>query len=80
MWPSKVSWNWNAMDVGPQRDLVGKTTPNYYYSSNTVNVSNMVAWASKLWLWYNTRVHQDKLVTVCTAEYRITRAFVGLPL
>ena len=24
MWPSKYSWNWNAMDVGPKRDLVGK--------------------------------------------------------
>jgi alpha-L-fucosidase len=23
MWPSANSWNWNAMDVGPQRDLVG---------------------------------------------------------
>ncbi len=23
MWPSKYSWNWNAMDVGPRRDLVG---------------------------------------------------------
>ncbi|KAK7112160.1 alpha-L-fucosidase-like [Littorina saxatilis] len=22
-WPSKYSWNWNAMDVGPNRDLVG---------------------------------------------------------
>ncbi|XP_064081743.1 alpha-L-fucosidase-like isoform X2 [Macrobrachium nipponense] len=22
-WPSKYSWNWNSMDVGPQRDLVG---------------------------------------------------------
>jgi alpha-L-fucosidase len=22
-WPSKVSWNWNSMDVGPKRDLVG---------------------------------------------------------
>ena len=22
-WPSSVSWNWNAMDVGPKRDLVG---------------------------------------------------------
>merc|ERR1719422_2511869 len=22
-WPSEVSWNWNAMDVGPHRDLVG---------------------------------------------------------
>nr|XP_042904153.1 alpha-L-fucosidase [Parasteatoda tepidariorum] len=24
LWPSKVSWNWNAMDVGPKRDLLGK--------------------------------------------------------
>ncbi|CAG2168588.1 unnamed protein product, partial [Oppiella nova] len=23
LWPSKYSWNWNAMDVGPNRDLVG---------------------------------------------------------
>ncbi|KAK5883933.1 hypothetical protein CesoFtcFv8_020205 [Champsocephalus esox] len=22
-WPSAVSWNWNSMDVGPHRDLVG---------------------------------------------------------
>ena len=23
-WPSKYSFNWNSMDVGPNRDLVGK--------------------------------------------------------
>ncbi|KAF2355646.1 Glycoside hydrolase family 29 [Trinorchestia longiramus] len=23
-WPSKVSWNWNSMDLGPKRDLVGE--------------------------------------------------------
>ncbi|XP_064595553.1 alpha-L-fucosidase-like [Liolophura sinensis] len=23
-WPSKVSWNWNSMDTGPHRDLVGE--------------------------------------------------------
>ncbi|XP_022080343.1 alpha-L-fucosidase-like [Acanthaster planci] len=23
-WPSKYSWNWNSMDVGPKRDLVGE--------------------------------------------------------
>ena len=28
-WPSKYSWNWNAMDVGPNRDLVGMA---YIYS------------------------------------------------
>jgi len=25
-WPSNVSWNWNAHDVGPHRDLVGELT------------------------------------------------------
>lgn len=24
MWPSKYSFSWNSMDVGPHRDLVGK--------------------------------------------------------
>jgi len=23
-WPSHVSFNWNSMDVGPERDLVGE--------------------------------------------------------
>ncbi|KAH9508467.1 hypothetical protein Btru_055284 [Bulinus truncatus] len=23
LWPTKYSWNWNSMDVGPKRDLVG---------------------------------------------------------
>lgn len=26
LWPSKESWNWNAMDVGPHRDLAGDLT------------------------------------------------------
>ena len=24
MWPSPTSWNWNSMDVGPRRDIVGE--------------------------------------------------------
>ena len=31
MWPSKYSWNWNAMDVGPKRDLVGKKYERILY-------------------------------------------------
>ena len=23
-WPSKESWNWNSVDVGPHKDIVGK--------------------------------------------------------
>lgn len=41
LWPSKYSWNWNAGDVGPHRDLLGDLTAavrakglrmGYYYS------------------------------------------------
>jgi alpha-L-fucosidase len=41
LWPSQYSWNWNAMDVGPHRDLLGDLTKavrdkgmkmGYYYS------------------------------------------------
>ncbi|KAK6052329.1 Alpha-L-fucosidase, partial [Cooperia oncophora] len=24
MWPSRTSWNWNAVDIGPKRDIVGE--------------------------------------------------------
>ncbi|XP_042864379.1 alpha-L-fucosidase-like isoform X2 [Penaeus japonicus] len=24
LWPSRYSWNWNSLDVGPKRDLVGE--------------------------------------------------------
>lgn len=41
LWPSEQSWNWNAADVGPHRDLLGDLTKSvkdkglrmgYYYS------------------------------------------------
>jgi len=41
LWPSKFSWNWNSVDVGPHRDLLGDLTKSvreqglkmgYYYS------------------------------------------------
>ncbi len=24
MWPSAQSWNWNSVDIGPERDIVGE--------------------------------------------------------
>lgn len=41
LWPSEYAWNWNAVDVGPHRDLLGDLTAavkktglhmGYYYS------------------------------------------------
>ncbi|MPC34845.1 Alpha-L-fucosidase [Portunus trituberculatus] len=29
LWPSKHSWGWNSLDVGPKRDLLGESVNNY---------------------------------------------------
>lgn len=53
LWPSEHSWNWNAMDVGPHRDLAGELTDavkkeglhmGFYYS---------------LYEWYNPLYPND---------------------
>jgi alpha-L-fucosidase len=53
LWPSTQAWNWNAVDVGPHRDLAGDLIEavrkkglrmGYYYS---------------LYEWYNPLYHSD---------------------
>ncbi len=53
LWPSEESWNWNAVDVGPHRDLAGDLIKavreeglrmGYYYS---------------LYEWFNPLYHSD---------------------
>jgi len=55
-WPSKTSWNWNSMDVGPKRDLVGdlarairKTQPHIHFGVY-----------HSLYEWYNPMYLMDK--------------------
>ncbi len=54
LWPCPASWNWNAVDVGPHRDLAGDLTEavrahglkmGFYYS---------------LYEWYNPLYHADR--------------------
>lgn len=64
LWPSKVSWNWNAGDVGPRRDLVGELARairkkggmrfGLYYS---------------LYEWFNPLYQRDKAACWATDEY-----------
>jgi len=60
LWPSAQSWNWNAMDVGPHRDLCGELTEavkargikmGFYYS---------------LYEWYNPLFKSDPKQYVAT--------------
>lgn len=64
LWPSKVSWNWNAADVGPKRDLVGELARavrkaggmrfGLYYS---------------LYEWFNPHYQRDKAAGWTTDTY-----------
>ncbi|KRZ77260.1 Alpha-L-fucosidase [Trichinella papuae] len=63
MWPSKYSWNWNSMDVGPKRDIVGELAKHakkagidfgLYYS---------------LYEWFNPLYQSDKAKNFKTQDY-----------
>ncbi|CAL4120940.1 unnamed protein product, partial [Meganyctiphanes norvegica] len=56
MWPSKYSWGWNVMDVGPKRDLLGdlatalrNVTPDIHFGVY-----------HSLYEWYNPLYQMDK--------------------
>jgi alpha-L-fucosidase len=53
LWPSRESWNWNAMDVGPHRDLAGEL-------SGAVKKAGLhMGFYYSLYEWYNPLYKQD---------------------
>lgn len=53
LWPSAQSWNWNARDVGPHRDLVGAL-------SKAVKAAGLhMGFYYSLYEWYNPLYKQD---------------------
>nr|XP_002124240.2 alpha-L-fucosidase-like [Ciona intestinalis] len=54
-WPSNVSWNWNSMDVGPHRDLVGDLASSI---RNRTNLKFGVY--HSLFEWFHPLYIQDK--------------------
>ncbi|XP_076459391.1 alpha-L-fucosidase-like [Babylonia areolata] len=63
-WPSKYSWNWNAKDVGPNRDLVGdlasairKTTDMHFGVYHS------------LFEWFHPLYMQDKANNYTTQKF-----------
>jgi len=53
LWPSKHAWNWNAMDVGPHRDLAGDL-------SEAVKKQGLhMGFYFSLYEWFNPLYHED---------------------
>lgn len=53
LWPSAASWNWNAVDVGPHRDLAGEL-------SNAVKAKGLhMGFYYSLYEWFNPLYKTD---------------------
>ncbi len=53
LWPSRHSWNWNAWDVGPHRDLAGDL-------SDAVKSKGLrMGFYFSLYEWFNPLYHED---------------------
>ncbi len=53
LWPSRESWNWNAMDAGPHRDLAGDL------STAVKRAGLHMGFYYSLYEWYNPLYKQD---------------------
>jgi alpha-L-fucosidase len=53
LWPSKQAWNWNAVDIGPHRDLAGEL-------SNAVKAAGLhMGFYYSLYEWFNPTYKTD---------------------
>lgn len=63
-WPSNVSWNWNSMDVGPKRDLVGDLA-KAIRSKTDIHFGLY----HSLFEWFNPLYLQDKANSFKTQDF-----------
>ncbi|KAI4469381.1 alpha-l-fucosidase [Holotrichia oblita] len=63
LWPSTYSYSWNAMDVGPQRDLLGDLT------EAVRNHSLRMGFYYSLYEWFNPRYLADKRLIFTRKDY-----------
>ncbi|XP_065909748.1 alpha-L-fucosidase-like [Dysidea avara] len=63
-WPSKYSWNWNSMDTGPHRDLVGDLAAAI---RNNTDIHFGLYYS--LFEWFHPLYLKDKANKFTTQEY-----------
>lgn len=71
-WPSKVSWNWNSMDVGPRRDLVGE------FAEAVKKTSIHFGLYHSLLEWFNPLYMNDKANKFTTQKFVQAKAMPEL--
>ncbi|CAL4115880.1 unnamed protein product, partial [Meganyctiphanes norvegica] len=64
LWPSKYSWNWNAMDVGPHRDVVGE-----FAQAIKTNTSLTFGLYHSRYEWFNSMYLEDKSNNFSTQDF-----------
>lgn len=63
LWPSKTSWNWNSLDIGPKRDLLGDLC-------NAVKSAGLhFGVYHSLFEWYNPLYLNDKQKNFTTNDF-----------
>lgn len=63
LWPSKRSWNWNSVDVGPKRDLLGEF-------ANTLKATNIrLGVYYSLYEWFNPLFLDDRETNFKTNDF-----------
>ncbi|KRT85036.1 hypothetical protein AMK59_2040, partial [Oryctes borbonicus] len=63
LWPSTYSFSWNAMDVGPHRDLLGEL------ADAVRNQSLRMGFYHSLYEWFNPRYLSDKEANFSTSVF-----------
>ncbi|PVD24700.1 hypothetical protein C0Q70_15185 [Pomacea canaliculata] len=63
-WPSKYSWNWNSMDVGPNRDLLGELA-----SAIRARTNIRFGLYHSLFEWFNPLFLKDKASNFTSQDF-----------
>ena len=75
MYPSKYSFNWNSVDVGPNKDLISMTALKFYYETVVTIVKSFweIHWFSDI----NDCVPLRIMITIVNT---LLQCLLGIPL